>query len=50
MDLIPNDWKHLLRTVTFQTFLLITFFYNNKGTRKVKVFPKPSDEEIYFIV
>ena len=36
MDLIPNDWKHLLRIETPQKFLLKTFYYNNKDTSKVK--------------
>ena len=35
MDLIPNNWKHiLLWTETSQKSLLTTFCYNNKGTRK----------------
>ena len=34
--LIPNDWKHLLRTETFQKSLLEIFGYRNKITRKVK--------------
>ena len=48
MDLIPNDRKSLLRTKSSQKFLLKTFHYNNKGTRKVKDFQNLSDKEIYF--
>ena len=40
MNLIPNDWKHLLKTETSQ--------YLCKGTRKVKDFQKLSNKEIYF--
>ena len=47
MGLIPNDWKHLLRTETFQKFLLKIFYYKNKVTRKVKDFQKLSNKEIY---
>ena len=47
MDLIPNDWKHLVRTETSEKSLLKTFCYNNKGTKKVKVFRKLSNKEIY---
>ena len=36
MDLILNDWKHLLGTETSQKSILKTFYYNNKGLRKVK--------------
>ena len=36
MGFIPNDWKHLLRTETFQKSLLKMFCYSNKVTRKVK--------------
>ena len=32
MALIPNDWKHLLRTETSQKSLLRIFCYNNKVT------------------
>ena len=47
MGLIPNDWKNLLKTKTFQKSLLNIFFYNNKVTRKVKDFLKLSNKEIY---
>ena len=50
MDLIPNDWKHLLRSETSQKSFLKTFYYNNKGTRKLKDFRKLSNKEIYFIL
>ena len=48
IDLIPNDWKHLLTTETSQKFLLKTFYYNSKDTWKVKEFQKLSNKEIYF--
>ena len=38
MDLIPNDWKYLLRTATSQKSLLRSFYYNNEDTKKVKEF------------
>ena len=41
MDLIPNDWKHLLRIETFQKSLLKTFYYNNKGNSLIKKFSSP---------
>ena len=47
MGLIPNDWKHLLRTETSQKSLLKIFCCNNKVTRKVKDFKKLSKKEIY---
>ena len=47
MVLIPNDWKNLLKTKTFQKSLLKIFFYNNKVTRKVKDFQKLTNKEIY---
>ena len=47
MGLIPNNWKHLLRTETFQKSLLKIFCYNNKGNRKVKDFQKLCNKEIY---
>ena len=40
MVLIPNDWKHLLRTENSQKSLLNIFYYKNKVTRKVKDFQK----------
>ena len=50
MDLIPNYWKHLLRTETCQKSLLKTFCHNNKSTRNVKNFQNLSNKEIYFIL
>ena len=50
MDLIPNDWKHLLRTETSEKYLFKTIYYNNKGTRKVKDFQKLFDKKICFIL
>ena len=48
MDLILNDWKHLLRTETSQKPLLKPFSYNNKDNRKVNDFQELSNKEIYF--
>ena len=48
MDLIHNDWKHLLRTETSQKPLLKTFSCINKGNRKAKDFQKLSNKETYF--
>ena len=38
MDLIPNDWKHLLETETFQNEITFKTLYHYKDTRKVKDF------------
>ena len=38
MYLVPNDWKHLLRTETSKISILKTFYCRNKSTRKVKDF------------
>ena len=47
MGLIPNGWKHLLRTETSQKSLLQFFCYkNNKVTRKVEDFQKLSNKEV----
>ena len=48
MDLIPSDWKHLLKTDTSQKSILKTFYYNNTDTRRVKDFQKRPNKEIYF--
>ena len=45
MDLIPSDWKHVLRTETWKNFFLKTY----KGTKKVKDFQKLSNKEIWKI-
>ena len=45
MNLIPNDWNHSLRKTPLKTF-----YYNNKGTKKVKYFQKLSNKETYFTV
>ena len=42
MDLIPSDWKYF---ETFRKRLLKTFFYNSKGTKKVKDFGKHSNKK-----
>ena len=48
MDLILNDWKHLLRTETSQKSILKSFYYKNKELRKVKNSEELSNKEIYF--
>ena len=40
MNLISNDWKLLLRTETSKKSLLNTFYYKNKGIRKLKKLSK----------
>ena len=48
-DFIPNDWKHVLRTKTFQKSLVKTFYYNKKSARKVKTdFQKLSSKDFFF--
>ena len=37
-----NDWKQLLRPETPPKFIVKTFCYKNKGTKKIKQFQKPS--------
>ena len=36
INLIQNDWKHILRNETFQKSLCKTFLKNNSGNRKIK--------------
>ena len=48
MDLLPNNWKHLLKTETFKRKIPFKALYPYKGTRKVKGFQKLSNKEIYF--
>ena len=48
MGSILNDWKHLLRTETFQKSLSKTFCSNNEVIRKIKDFQKLYNKEIYF--
>ena len=48
MGFISNNWKHLIKTETYQKSLLKIFCHNNKVTRKVKNFRKLSNKEIYF--
>ena len=43
-------WEHLLRIETPQKSLLKTFFYNNKGTKKVRLPKTFFNKEIYFIL
>ena len=50
MNLIPNDWKNLLRTETSQKSLLKTLYHNYKDSRKVKLFQKLSNKKIHFIL
>ena len=45
MDLIPNDWKHLLRTETSQKKPLFKALYPYKDTMKVKDFQKLSNKK-----
>ena len=40
--LICNDWKQIRRLDAPSKIILKTFYYKNKGTRKIKEFPKPS--------
>ena len=40
--LICNDWKQILRLEAPPKIILKTFCHKNKGTRKIKEFPKPS--------
>ena len=47
MDLIHNDWKHILRDETSQKSIFETFCYNNQGTKEIKDFQKLSSKEIY---
>ena len=48
MDLILNDWKHVIKNETTQKFLFKTFCFNNKDTKKTKDFQKLFNKEIYF--
>ena len=51
MDLIPHDWKHLLKNwnLSSERPLLRYYTYPHKDTRKVKGFHKTStNKEIYF--
>ena len=51
IDLIPNDWQHLLKSETSQTVknnkIPFKALYPYKGTRNVKDFQKLSNKEIY---
>ena len=44
--LICNDWKQILRLEAPSKIILKTFYYKNKGTRKINEFPKPSKTSI----
>ena len=48
MNLIHNDWKHILRNETTQNSFFKTFFNNNQGPRKIKDSQKLSNTETYF--
>ena len=48
MNLFSNA-EHFPKTKTSQKSLLKSFYYNNKGTKKVKDSQKLSNKEIYFI-
>ena len=47
MDLIPNNWKNLIRNSTYQKSTLKNLYYNNKSTRKAKDLKKLSNKEVY---
>ena len=47
MEFIASNWMHLFRTENSQKVLSNVFYYNNKGTRKVKDFQKLRNKEIY---
>ena len=40
--LICNYWKQILRLEAPSKIILKTFYFKNKGTRKIKEFPNPS--------
>ena len=48
MEFIVSNWKHLFRIENSQKALSNFFYYNNKGTTKVKDFQKLRNKEIYF--
>ena len=49
--LICNDWKQILRLEAPSKIILKTFYYKNKGTRKIKSFQKLLyNKEIYVIL
>ena len=50
VELIPNDWKHVIRTKTSEDSLLGIFYCNAKDIRKVKDLQKLSNKEIYLIL
>ena len=37
VELIPNDWIHLLETKTSQQFLLKVFYFNKEAQKKLKI-------------
>ena len=47
MDLISNDWKELLKTLTSQKKNPFKALYPYKGNRKVKNFQKFSNKVIH---
>ena len=47
VELIPKDWILLLKNKT-QESLLKVFYFNNRGTKKVKNLQKLSNKDIYF--
>ena len=48
VELIPSDWIHLLTTKVSQQFLLKVFYFNSRGTKKIKTHQKLSNKGIYF--
>ena len=49
MNLISNDWKHLLRPEMSQKSFLKSFYYNNKSIRKVKDSNKSYNKPFKFV-
>ena len=50
VELIAKNWIQLLKNKTSQESLLKVFFFNNRGSRKVKNFLKLSNKDIYYTV
>ena len=48
IQLISNNWIHILKSKTSQESLLKAFCYNNRGIKKFKNLQKLSKKEIYF--
>ena len=50
IDLVRNDWKHILRNETSQKFLFKTLCYNHQGTWRIKDFLELCNEKISLTV